>query len=105
MDWLTEKYQADDIQPTAIKSGGYQNKAGHKTRYMFKVNDAEKAYEIYDSITQQKFFLDTDQRMQIYFLKPEKAFEDYADEEAEVYYAEQKQQQEQQRDNRQNNRN
>ena len=39
---------------------------------MFMIEDAEKAYEIYDSISREKYFQDTEQRIQIYFLKPGK---------------------------------
>ena len=56
MEWLTSEYGAEDIQPQPIKSKSQYA----KTRYMFKIMDAEKAYQIYDSIDKQKYFLDTD---------------------------------------------
>lgn len=57
MDWLTQSYGADEIQPQQIRSNKGMNT---KTRYMFKIMEAEKAYEIYDKISNTKYFEDTD---------------------------------------------
>ena len=88
MEFLTTEYQAEEIQCQRL--GGGPSGRGKKLKVMFRINSQEKAYEVYDTISSKKHFLNTDMRIQIYFLLPEKDFERYADEEAAIYYAEEK---------------
>ena len=73
-----------DMRPITDSSGRGKN----KIRVMFEINEQEKAQALYEMIgVQRKNHLpETDQKMQIYFLKDEKKFEEYADLAAEKYY-------------------
>ena len=61
-----------------------------KLKFMFKIEDQEKAYELYQTLSSRKNFEETGDPVQIYYLKPEDLFVKYADEEAEKWHADQK---------------
>lgn len=56
---------------------------------MFHINEQSKALELYKEVIKNKYFVDTDKVIKIFYLKSEPEFEKYADEEAEIYHKEQ----------------
>ena len=75
-----------DMQPIFDRSG----RGNDKLRILFEINDKERAKALYDmvSVHRQNHLPNSEQKMQIYFLLPEKRFEEYADVEAQKWYAE-----------------
>ena len=85
-----QSFEAMDIDHRPV----YDQSGKDKQRVMFRIDDRQRAKAIYDMISLhgQKYLEDTDQVMQIYFLLPEKKFEEYADQAAEKYYEEEERQ-------------
>ena len=55
---------------------------------MFQVHDQEKALELFTKLFKSKQFEKTGEAVQIYYLKPETLFCEYADKAAAAWYAE-----------------
>ena len=81
-----ETFDAQEVDMKAISD----NNGKDKLRVLFHIRDQQKAKALYDMISLhgQKYLENTDLVMQIYFLLPEKTFEEYADVAAQKYYEE-----------------
>mmetsp|Transcript_7075 Transcript_7075/g.8520 ORF Transcript_7075/g.8520 Transcript_7075/m.8520 type:complete len:114 (+) Transcript_7075:803-1144(+) len=79
--------QEVDMKPIMDQSGK------DKLRVLFHINDKQKAKALYDMISLhgQKYLENSDLVMQIYFLLPEKTFEEYADMAAKKFYEDEEQ--------------
>ena len=85
MDYLTQEFDAKEMNTSVISKPGMPA----KIKFMFQIGDQDKAYDLYKSLSYSKVFEKTGENVQIYYSKPESVFCEYADKEAEIWYAEQ----------------
>ena len=90
MDFLSN-FNAESIDTQPIYDR--MERGNDKLRVLFEIQNKENAKAIYDMIGvhRQNLLPQSQQFMQIYYLLPEKKFEEYADVAAEKYYAEEAQ--------------
>ena len=90
MDFLSN-FNAESIDTQPIYDR--MERGNDKLRVLFEIQNKENAKAIYDMIGvhKQNLLPQSQQFMQIYYLLPEKKFEEYADVAAEKYYADEAQ--------------